>query len=96
MILDAMNITVCRSTQTSPYKLVFGQDPLTRFALLDEMQRLDIMDEEEMPDGLIRELCLRVDDAALDGSIDEDIPEEGALVHEVFEDRDYGNYQACN
>jgi len=53
-----VNVTICRSTQCSPYKLVFGQDPLGNFALLGEMQRLEISDEEEIPEGLAYDLHL--------------------------------------
>lgn len=57
-MLGAMNMTVCRSTNCSPYKLVFGQDPLVRFALLDELQRLDIIHEEDIPKGAMDELSI--------------------------------------
>lgn len=56
LTLDAMNVTVCRATTFSPYQLVFGQDPLARFALVDELRRLDITNEEDIPEGLMNAL----------------------------------------
>jgi hypothetical protein len=67
-ILDAMNVSICRATQSSPYKLVFGQEPLVRFALIGELERCNIDNEEDIPEGLLRELhvCGDSDDSRED------------------------------
>lgn len=82
--LDTMNVTICRSTNCSPYKLVFGQDPLVRFALLDEMERHTLSNEEEVPNNLINELQLYNDDTFNDIIDEENVSEP--LLNGIFED----------
>ena len=87
-ILDAMNVTICRATQSSPYKLVFGQEPLVRLALIGELERCNIDDEENIPEGLLRELHVCSDS---DDDSREDVSEVSA--GEILEG--YTDEQVC-
>ncbi|CAG8768189.1 5613_t:CDS:2, partial [Racocetra persica] len=45
-----MNIQTCYATGKSPYSLVFGQDLVQHFSILEDLYQRNIMNEEELPD----------------------------------------------
>jgi hypothetical protein len=61
-----MNIRRSEPTGYAPYALVFGQEPLHHFALIEEWKLHNITMEEDLPEGLI------VDDNDCNDTIDSD------------------------
>ncbi|CAG8773729.1 16242_t:CDS:1, partial [Dentiscutata heterogama] len=51
----AMNIQTVRATGKSPYSLVFGQDPLKNFSILEDLYQKNVVDEENLPDDFFEE-----------------------------------------
>ncbi|CAG8737627.1 13889_t:CDS:2, partial [Gigaspora rosea] len=47
----AMNIQMSRQTKSSPYALVFGQNPLRHFTILKEIKDRHINSEDELPEN---------------------------------------------
>ncbi|CAG8810206.1 1715_t:CDS:2, partial [Cetraspora pellucida] len=47
----AMNIQTSRQTKSSPYALVFGQNPLRHFTILKEIKDRHINSEDELPEN---------------------------------------------
>jgi hypothetical protein len=51
-----MNVQTVRATGKSPYSLVFGQDPMCHFSILDDLHQQNIIDEEALPDKFFEDL----------------------------------------
>ncbi|CAG8508936.1 1892_t:CDS:2, partial [Scutellospora calospora] len=47
-------IRIC-PTGKSPYSLVFGQDPIQHFSILEDLNNQNIVDEEELPDNFFED-----------------------------------------
>ena len=50
-ISDAMNLRCSRPTGNAPYALVFGQQPMHNFGMIEEWKMHNINLEEELPEG---------------------------------------------
>ncbi|CAG8696295.1 7977_t:CDS:2, partial [Cetraspora pellucida] len=45
----AMNSQVCKSTKSTPYKLVFGQEPYAELSMISMLYQQNIIQEEDIP-----------------------------------------------
>jgi predicted secreted protein len=48
VVTHAMNVSVCRVTNCTPYELVFNKNPRTHYTLLDDFDENDIISEEQL------------------------------------------------
>jgi uncharacterized protein (DUF342 family) len=51
-----MNVSYCRAIKTTPYALVFGQDPHRYFSLLEELKHQGFENEEDLPESFTNAL----------------------------------------
>ncbi|CAG8622260.1 11722_t:CDS:2, partial [Racocetra persica] len=49
LIIHAMNTQTVHATGKSPYSLVFGQDPIKNFSILEDLYQQNVINEEELP-----------------------------------------------
>jgi len=55
LVVWTMNTLVCSATKNSPYYLVFRQHPRRNFALFSLLYDAKIINEEDLPDGILAE-----------------------------------------
>ena len=51
VVTHAINVSVCRVTNCTPYELVFNKNPRTHYTLLDDFDENEIISEEQLNIG---------------------------------------------
>ena len=54
-VVHAINTSEFATTRKTPFEVVFGQKPRSHCAVLDELSSQGIVNEEDLPDGLLQE-----------------------------------------
>lgn len=64
LVTHAMNLSVCRATNRTPYELVFNQRPRSHYALLDELADDVIVAEEDLNINFEEDLNINVEEGS--------------------------------